>query len=84
MKIGLAILPKLCVLGVIFYAYASLRAAAWATRRHEGKLLFLEWQPSRARGSQEIKRLAKLRFLRLIAFFSAGTAVAVKVVTIFQ
>lgn len=84
MKIGLEIIPKLCVLGVIIYAYASVSAAAWATRRHEGKVLFLEWQPSRARGSQELKRLAELRLLRLVAFLSASVAVAVKVFVLFE
>jgi hypothetical protein len=84
MKIGLAIIPKLCFLGIIIYAYASLKAASWATRRHEGKLLFLEWQPSRARGTQELKRLARLRLLRLVAFLSAGVVGAVKVINVFQ
>lgn len=84
MKIGLNLIPKLCVLGVFFYLYVSVNTAAWATRRHEGKLLFLEWQPARARGSQELKRLNLLRRLRLFALLTAIVAIAVQAFIFFR
>lgn len=84
MKIGLNLIPKLCVLGVLFYLYVSVNTAAWATKRHEGKLLFLEWQPTRARGSQELKRLNVLRRLRFFALLTAIIAVAVQAFLFFR
>ena len=79
MKIGLVILLKLSVITVVVYAYVSARAAAWATRRHEGKMLFLEWQPDRARGTQEFARLAQLRRMRLVAIAALCAGATAKI-----
>jgi hypothetical protein len=77
MSVALLVVSRLCVVWVVAYALFSLRSAFWAGPRHSRRILLLEFQPHRARGSTEV---ARSRLLRRLAW-SAALALPVGIVT---
>jgi hypothetical protein len=76
MDFALSALSKLCFVWIIAYLFFSLTSAAWAGRRHDQAMLFLEFESRRARGPREtaraklLKRMALCTVLALPAGFA--------------
>lgn len=77
MSVVLLVVSRLCIVWVVGYAMFSFRSALWAGARHGRRILLLEFQSHRARGSKEV---ARSRLLRRLAW-AAAFALLLSVVT---
>jgi hypothetical protein len=75
MGIGLLILSVACLLWCAFYVLYSVRSALSAGRRRNKLLIFLEFEPWRARGDAEKARAQLLRRIGLAALFALPSSV---------
>lgn len=82
MTIALKSLSWLCFAYCCFYALTSLYTFFWASARHGGRLLFLEWQPHRALGRTEASRARKLRRMAAGALLAFPAGIAASVVSL--
>lgn len=76
MVIVLSILANLCFGGAIAYLLFSVFSALKVGRRHFQTLIFLEFQPHRARGNWEASRARLMIRLRLWAILGVLIGVA--------
>lgn len=76
MVIHLSILADLCFGWVIVYLIFSVFSALKVGRRHYQPLIFLEFQPHRARGTWEASRAKLMMRLRLWAMLSLLVGIA--------
>lgn len=76
MVILLSVLADVCFGWAIFYLVFSVFSALKVGRRHYEPLIFLEFQPNRARGNWEASRVKVMRRLRLSAIFGVLIGIA--------
>jgi hypothetical protein len=81
MSVTLWILSKFCFACAIGYLIFSFLSARWAAKRHDGRSLYLEFQPHRARGATEAARASLLRKMRLCAAVALPLGMASLVVS---
>lgn len=83
MVIVLSILSRLCLGWTLVYLIFSLFSALKAGRRHYKFLVFLEFQPRRARGAWEVARARLLMRMELCTIFLVPVGIASFIACVF-
>ncbi|AXL50331.1 hypothetical protein DSC91_002479 [Paraburkholderia caffeinilytica] len=76
MVIALSVLSKSCFGWTLVYLIFSLLSALKVGRRHFQPLIFLEFQPRRARGHWEVARAKLMMRMRLCTIFIVPVGIA--------
>lgn len=80
MVIALSILSRLCFVWIIVYLIFSFHSSISVGTRHSQRLVFLEFQPYRARGTREIAKASLLQRMALCAALALPLGIATFVV----
>ncbi|AXE95231.1 hypothetical protein B2G74_06490 [Burkholderia sp. A27] len=76
MQTALSLLSKFCLAWTLVYLIFSFFSALEVGRRHYQRLVFLEFQPRRARGSWEAARTRWMKRMRLSTIFLVPIGIA--------
>ncbi|MFM0235961.1 hypothetical protein [Paraburkholderia sediminicola] len=82
MVIALSILSKFCFGWTLVYLIFSLLSALTVGRRHFQPLIFLEFQPRRARGPWEASRAKLMMRMGLCTIFIVPVGIASSIVSV--
>lgn len=80
MVIALSVLSRLCFVWIIVYLIFSFHSSLSVGARHSRGLVFLEFQPHRARGTREIAKAGLLQRMALCAALALTLGIATFVV----